>query len=82
MRVPFINFFDGFRTSHEIQKIAIGTMQTWPKCATWTLSGVQKESALNPGASGNAADRMKTMIYFFQHREACKNCYEAVPGSR
>ncbi len=33
-QTPFLNFFDGFRTSHEVQKVACGTMRTWPTCAT------------------------------------------------
>ena len=36
-RIPFLNFFDGFRTSHEIQKIEVWDYSDLKKCAIWTL---------------------------------------------
>ena len=48
-RVPFLNFFDGFRTSHEIQKLSrFGTMLTWPTWWIWMLWPLSAPAALNP----------------------------------
>lgn len=77
-RVPFLNFFDGFRTSHEIQKIeALENEDLASLIDQKALSEFRKRSLNpeNPVARG-MAENPET---FFQHREACNPYYEAVP---
>ncbi|MDR0699744.1 MAG: pyruvate:ferredoxin (flavodoxin) oxidoreductase [Tannerella sp.] len=78
-RVPFVNFFDGFRTSHEIQKIeALENADLAPLIDRKALSEFRAR-ALNPGnpVARGMAENPDT---FFQHREACNPYYEAVPA--
>jgi pyruvate-ferredoxin/flavodoxin oxidoreductase len=78
-RVPFVNFFDGFRTSHEIQKIeALENVDLAPLIDRKALSEFRAR-ALNPGnpVARGMAENPDT---FFQHREACNPYYEAVPA--
>ncbi|MDR2775318.1 MAG: pyruvate:ferredoxin (flavodoxin) oxidoreductase, partial [Tannerella sp.] len=78
-RVPFVNFFDGFRTSHEVQKIEIlGNGDLSPLIDQKALSAFRAR-ALNPGkpVARGMAENPDT---FFQHREACNPYYEAVPA--
>jgi pyruvate-ferredoxin/flavodoxin oxidoreductase len=77
-RVPFVNFFDGFRTSHEIQKIeALSEDDLAPLIDQKALSEFRNR-ALNPDTpvARGMAENPDT---FFQHREACNKYYEAVP---
>jgi pyruvate-ferredoxin/flavodoxin oxidoreductase len=77
-RVPFVNFFDGFRTSHEIQKIeALSEEDLAPLLDRDALDSFRKR-ALNPDApvARGMAENPET---FFQHREACNPYYDAVP---
>jgi pyruvate-ferredoxin/flavodoxin oxidoreductase len=77
-RVPFVNFFDGFRTSHEIQKIeAIDQDDLAPLIARDALAQFRK-SALNPDAPV-ARGMAENPDVYFQHREACNSYYDAVP---
>ena len=77
-RVPFINFFDGFRTSHEIQKIEEMDMEDLrPLVDTEALARFRK-GALNPD-SPVARGMAENPDVFFQHREASNSYYEAVP---
>ena len=76
--VPFVNFFDGFRTSHEIQKIeALENDDLAPLLDREALAAFRKR-ALTPQAPV-ARGMAENGDVFFQHREACNRHYEAVP---
>ena len=78
-RVPFLNFFDGFRTSHEIQKIeALENEDLAPLIDQEALAEFRSR-ALNPN---NPVMRgmAENPDHFFQHRESCNNYYNAVPA--
>ncbi len=78
-RVPFINFFDGFRTSHEIQKIeALDNDDLAPLIDQEALSEFRAR-ALNP-EHPVARGMAENPDVFFQHRESCNNYYDAVPA--
>ena len=78
-RVPFINFFDGFRTSHEIQKIEAWDYETLEAMVDKDAIAEFRARALNPehpvlrGSAENGD-------IFFQHREACNSYYNALPA--
>ena len=78
-RVPFLNFFDGFRTSHEIQKIEVWDYKDLAEMADMDAIKAFRERAINPehpvlrGSAENGD-------IFFQHREACNPYYDAVPA--
>ena len=78
-RVPFLNFFDGFRTSHEIQKIEVWDYDVLDKMIDKDAVAAFRARALNPehpvlrGSAENGD-------IFFQHREACNKYYEALPA--
>ena len=77
-RVPFINFFDGFRTSHEYQKIEVMDQEELrPLLDTKALSEFRRRAMTpeHPEAKG-MAENPET---FFAHRESCNPYYEAVP---
>ena len=77
-RVPFVNFFDGFRTSHEIQKIeAIDQDDLAPLIDKDALADFRNR-ALNPEAPV-ARGMAENPDVYFQHREACNPYYDAVP---
>ena len=78
-RVPFINFFDGFRTSHEIQKIEMLENEDLAHLIDQEALSEFRARALNPmnPVMRGMAENPET---FFQHREACNKYYEAVPG--
>ena len=77
-RVPFINFFDGFRTSHEIQKIETWDYEDLREMVNMDAVNAFRARALNPehpvlrGSAENGD-------IFFQHREACNRYYDALP---
>ncbi|MGL4852616.1 MAG: pyruvate:ferredoxin (flavodoxin) oxidoreductase [Phocaeicola sp.] len=78
-RVPFMNFFDGFRTSHEIQKIeSIESEDLAPLIDQQALAEFRSR-ALSPN-SPVARGMAENPDTFFQHRESCNNYYEAVPA--
>src|SRR5574344_628438 len=78
-RVPFVNFFDGFRTSHEIQKIeALDNDDLAPLIDQEGLTEFRKR-ALNPD-SPVMRGMAENPDVFFQHREACNEYYNAVPA--
>ncbi|MCM1005814.1 MAG: pyruvate:ferredoxin (flavodoxin) oxidoreductase [Prevotella sp.] len=78
-RVPFVNFFDGFRTSHEIQKIeALEQEDLAPLIDRKALADFRKR-ALNPGTPVMRGMAENPDV-FFQHRESCNPYYEAVPA--
>ena len=78
-RVPFLNFFDGFRTSHEIQKVAAWDYKDLAEMVDWDAVQAFRDRALNPehpvlrGSAENGD-------IFFQHREACNPYYDALPA--
>ncbi len=78
-RVPFINFFDGFRTSHEIQKIQIWDYEDLKEMVDMDAVEAFRARALNPEHPIMRGSHENGDI-FFQHREACNAYYEAVPG--
>ncbi|MBQ5572711.1 MAG: pyruvate:ferredoxin (flavodoxin) oxidoreductase [Bacteroidaceae bacterium] len=77
-RVPFVNFFDGFRTSHEIQKIEALENEDLAKLIDQQALKEFRERALNPNkpVARGMAENPDT---FFTHREICNKYYEAVP---
>ena len=77
-RVPFVNFFDGFRTSHEIQKIeALENEDLAPLIDQEALAEFRAR-ALNPDAPVMRG-MAENPDHFFQHRESCNPFYDAVP---
>ena len=78
-RVPFINFFDGFRTSHEIQKIETWDYDDLKEMCDMDAVNAFRARALNPEHPVMRGSHENDDI-FFQHREACNKYYEAVPA--
>ena len=78
-RVPFINFFDGFRTSHEIQKIQIWDYEDLKEMCDMDAVDAFRKRALNPERPVMRGSHENGDI-FFQHREACNKYYDAVPA--
>ena len=79
-RVPFLNFFDGFRTSHEIQKI-----ETWDYADLKDMCDMKavaafRAHALNPEHPAMRGSHENGDV-FFQHREACNSAYDALPAT-
>ena len=78
-RVPFLNFFDGFRTSHEIQKIEVWDYKDLAEMVDMDAVKAFRQRAINPqhpvlrGSAENGD-------IFFQHREACNEYYEKLPA--
>ncbi len=77
-RVPFINFFDGFRTSHEIQKIEIWDYDDLKDMCDMDAVNAFRKRALNPEHPVMRGSHENDDI-FFQHREACNKYYDAMP---
>ena len=77
-RVPFLHFFDGFRTSHEIQKIAIWDYETLAEMADMDAIDAFRKNALNPEHPVLRGTAQNPDIYF-QAREACNQYYNALP---
>lgn len=76
--VPFVHFFDGFRTSHEIQKIeAINSEDLKGMLSQKSLARFRSKG-LNPNAPVTKGTAQNADVYF-QNREACNSYYEAVP---
>ena len=78
-RVPFINFFDGFRTSHEIQKIQVWDYEDLKEMCDMDAVEAFRKRALNPEHAMMRGSHENGDV-FFQHREASNKYYEAVPG--
>ena len=78
-RVPFINFFDGFRTSHEIQKVAIWDYKDLAEMVDMDAVEAFRKRALNPEHPTMRGSHENGDI-FFQHREAANKYYDALPG--
>ncbi len=77
-RVPFINFFDGFRTSHEIQKIEVWDYEDLKEMCDMDAVEAFRKRALNPEHPTMRGSHENGDV-FFQHREAANKYYEAVP---
>ena len=78
-KIPFINFFDGFRTSHEVQKI-----ETWDYADLKEMTNMDavkafRDGSLNPEHPAMRGSHENGDI-FFQHREACNKTYDALPA--
>lgn len=78
-RVPFVNFFDGFRTSHEIQKIESLENEDLAHLIDQQALAEFRARALNPGAPV-ARGMAENPDVYFQHRESCNKYYDAVPA--
>ncbi len=78
-RVPFINFFDGFRTSHEIQKIKVWDYEDLKEMCNMDAVNAFRKRALNPERPVMRGSHENGDI-FFQHREACNEYYDKVPA--
>jgi pyruvate-ferredoxin/flavodoxin oxidoreductase len=78
-RVPFINFFDGFRTSHEIQKIAVWDYEDLADMCDMDAVRAFREHSLNPERPAMRGSHENGDI-FFQHREACNGVYNDLPA--
>ena len=78
-RVPFINFFDGFRTSHEIQKIELWDYSDLKDMVDMDAVEAFRAHALNPEHPAMRGSHENGDV-FFQHREACNKYYDALPA--
>ena len=78
-KVPFINFFDGFRTSHEIQKIETWDYEDLKDMADMDAIDEFRRNALNPNHPCQRGSAQNPDI-FFQAREACNPYYDALPA--
>ena len=78
-KVPFINFFDGFRTSHEIQKIETWDYEDLKDMADMDAIAEFRNRALNPNHPCQRGSAQNPDI-FFQAREACNPYYDAMPA--
>ena len=78
-KLPFINFFDGFRTSHEIQKIEEWDYEDLKDMVDWEYIDAFRQNALNPNHPVERGSAQNPDI-FFQAREACNPYYDALPA--
>ncbi|MCI9271002.1 MAG: pyruvate:ferredoxin (flavodoxin) oxidoreductase [Dorea sp.] len=78
-RIPFINFFDGFRTSHEIQKIETWDYEDLKEIVDMDAIDAFRKHALNPNHPCQRGSAQNPDI-FFQAREACNSYYDAMPA--
>ena len=78
-RVPFLNFFDGFRTSHEIQKIQVWDYDDLAEMCDMDAVRAFREHSLNPERPAMRGSHENGDI-FFQHRESCNSIYNDLPA--
>lgn len=78
-QVPFLNFFDGFRTSHEIQKIEKWDYEDLKEMCPMDAVKAFRDHALNP-EHPTARGSHENGDIFFQHRESCNGFYDALPA--
>ena len=78
-KVPFINFFDGFRTSHEIQKIEKWDYADLKEMCNMDAVKAFRDHALNPEKPAMRGSHENGDV-FFQHREACNTAYNNLPA--
>ncbi len=79
-RVPFLNFFDGFRTSHEITKVAAWDYKDLAEMVDWDAVSAFRNRSLNPETAPMLRGSAENGDIFFQHREACNPYYDALPA--
>ncbi len=77
-RIPFLHFFDGFRTSHEYQKVACWDYNDLAEMVDWDAIREFRHKSLNPEHPAQRGTAQNGDIYF-QAREACNSAYDAVP---
>ncbi|MBQ2664233.1 MAG: pyruvate:ferredoxin (flavodoxin) oxidoreductase, partial [Clostridia bacterium] len=77
-RIPFLHFFDGFRTSHEYQKVACWDYDELAKMVDWDAINDFRRKSLNPEHPAQRGTAQNGDV-FFQAREACNKTYDAVP---
>ena len=77
-KTPFLNFFDGFRTSHEIQKVAVWDYKDLGDMLDMASVQAFRDHALNPEHPAARGSHENGDI-FFQHREACNKVYDELP---
>ena len=77
--IPFQHFFDGFRTSHELQKIDVLDYEDLRKLVDWDKVKAFKDHALN-SEHPTIRSTLQNPDTFFQSREACNSAYDALPG--
>ena len=78
-KVPFLNFFDGFRTSHEIQKIEKWDYEDLKEMCPMDAVEEFRAHALNPNHPATRGSHENGDV-FFQHREACNTAYDELPA--
>ncbi len=78
-KVPFLHFFDGFRTSHEIQKVEAWDTETLAKMLDMDAVQAFRDNALNPNHPVLRGTAQNPDI-FFQAREACNTAYDNLPA--
>ncbi len=78
-KVPFVNFFDGFRTSHEIQKVEMIDYETMGRMIDWNAVAQFRKRSMNP-ENPQLRGTAQNPDTFFQAREACNRYYNAVAG--
>ena len=79
-RVPFLNFFDGFRTSHEITKVAAWDYKDLAEMLDWDAVAAFRNRSLNPETNPQLRGSAENGDIFFQHRESCNPYYDALPA--
>ena len=77
-RVPFLHFFDGFRTSHEVQKVDLVDYEDYAKLLDWDALKTFRDNALNPEHPVLRGTAQNPDI-FFQAKEAANKYYDALP---
>jgi len=77
--VPFLHFFDGFRTSHELQRISLADEREMAALMPWESLKAFRRRALNPQHPYQSGTAQNPDIYF-QNREACNTHYAALPA--
>ena len=78
-QTPFLNFFDGFRTSHEVQKVAVWDYEDLADLCDFDAVKAFRDHALNPEHPAVRGSHENGDI-FFQHREACNTRYDELPA--
>ncbi len=76
--VPFCHFFDGFRTSHELQKINVIDYDDIRGVVNWDKVNQFRQNAMNPEHPNQRGTAQNPDVYF-QNREACNSFYDALP---
>jgi len=78
-RIPFLHFFDGFRTSHEVQKIEVIDYADFARIVDWDSIQAFRDKAINPEHPVTRGTAQNPDIYF-QGREASNSFYDEIPG--